>query len=189
MGQGFLIVEVSRSHSHTVHSAGFLWTNDEQRPLPDKTQHSQEANIHAPSDIQNRIRSNWVAANPRLQPRLHQFRQEIVPRRIYVPGNTKWIPRYSVKCSIFVSDFNRICIFWTDFYNKYPASNVLGIRPVEAVLINTDGQTDGHRNVTKLVGTFRHYANAPKKVSRRIGSYILPNIKEVSLGLNLIIFF
>ena len=118
-------------------------------------------------------------------PRLHQFRQEIVSRRIYVPGNTKWIPRYSVKCSIFVSDFNRICIFWTDFYNKYPASNVLGIRPVEAVLINTDG----HRNVTKLVGTFRHYANAPKKVSRRIGSYILRNIKEVSLGLSLIIFF
>jgi len=45
---------------------------------------------------------------------------------------------------------------------------------VEAVLINTEG----HRSMTKLIGTFRHYANAPNKVSRRIGSYSLCKIKR-----------
>jgi len=48
---------------------------------------------------------------------------------------------------------------------------------VEAVLLNPDGQMDGHRNMTKLIGTFRHYPNAPNNVSRRIGSYSLRDIK------------
>jgi len=29
MGQGFLIVEASRSHSDTPHSVGHLWTSDQ----------------------------------------------------------------------------------------------------------------------------------------------------------------
>ena len=48
---------------------------------------------------------------------------------------------------------------------------------MEAVLINLDGQMDGHRNMTNVIGTFRHYANAFNKVSRMTGSYILHNIK------------
>ena len=31
VGQGLLIVEVSRSHSDTPHSVGLLWTSDQQR--------------------------------------------------------------------------------------------------------------------------------------------------------------
>ena len=31
VGQGLLIIQASRSRSHTPHSVGFLWTND----LPD----------------------------------------------------------------------------------------------------------------------------------------------------------
>jgi hypothetical protein len=48
---------------------------------------------------------------------------------------------------------------------------------VEAALINPDGQTDRHRNMTKVTGTSRHYANSPNKEWRRIGSCILRNIK------------
>ena len=47
---------------------------------------------------------------------------------------------------------------------------------MEAALIYLDKQTDGHTNMTKLIGTFRHYANAPNKVPREIGTYILRNI-------------
>jgi hypothetical protein len=37
---GFLILEVSKSHSDTTHSVGLLWRviGSSQRPLPDKTQ-------------------------------------------------------------------------------------------------------------------------------------------------------
>jgi len=38
-------------------------------PIPDKTQHSQEANIHAPSRLQTRNPRNRAAADPRLRPR------------------------------------------------------------------------------------------------------------------------
>jgi hypothetical protein len=42
-----------------------------QGPLPDNTQHSQEANIHAPDEIQIHNSSKWVAADPRLRPHGH----------------------------------------------------------------------------------------------------------------------
>ena len=45
VGKGNLITEASQSHSDTAHSVGLLWTSDQQRLLPDNTQHLQECNI------------------------------------------------------------------------------------------------------------------------------------------------
>ena len=42
-----------------------------QRPLPDKTQHSQQTNIHAPGGIRTHDRSKRAAADLRLRPRGH----------------------------------------------------------------------------------------------------------------------
>jgi len=53
VGQGLLIVDVSRLPSDTPHSVGPLWRmiGSTQRHLPDKTQQSQERDIHAPGGI------------------------------------------------------------------------------------------------------------------------------------------
>jgi len=47
-GLARLIVGASRSHSDTSHSVGLLWIRDRplQRPLPHKTQCSQETDTH-----------------------------------------------------------------------------------------------------------------------------------------------
>ena len=46
-----------------------------QRPLPDNTQHSQQANIHAPGGIRNHDLSRRAAADLRLRPRGYWDRQ------------------------------------------------------------------------------------------------------------------
>jgi len=51
VGQGLIILEVSRSLSMTHHSrldSSGRVIGSSQRPLPDKTQHSQQTDIHAP---------------------------------------------------------------------------------------------------------------------------------------------
>jgi len=47
VGQGLLVIEASRSQSHTPQSAGLLWTNDQPdaETSPDNTQHSQETSM------------------------------------------------------------------------------------------------------------------------------------------------
>jgi len=45
--------------------------NPTQRPLPDKTQHSKETDIHAPGGIPTRHPSKRAAADPRFRPRGH----------------------------------------------------------------------------------------------------------------------
>ena len=40
------------------------------------------------------------------------------------------------------------------------------IRPVEAKWLHADGQTDRQTDMTKLVVTFRNFANAPKNARR-----------------------
>jgi hypothetical protein len=47
------------------------WSAQLKRPLPDKTQHSQETDIHAPSGIQTRSLSKWAGADPFLRLRDH----------------------------------------------------------------------------------------------------------------------
>jgi len=54
VGQGLLILEVSRSHSTTQHSrkdSSGRVISPSQRPLPDNTQHSQEKDIFGPGGI------------------------------------------------------------------------------------------------------------------------------------------
>ena len=61
-----------------------------------------------------------------------------------------------VKCLTFLTDFNQIGFFSPDF-PKSLTSNFKEIRPPGAALI-----TCGKTVVTKSIGAFRHYANAPK---------------------------
>ena len=69
---GLLILEVSRSHTTTHHnrydSSGRVISSS-QRPLPDNTQHSQQANIHAPGGIRTHDVSRRAAADLRLRSR------------------------------------------------------------------------------------------------------------------------
>ena len=61
VSQGLVIIEASRSYSNTPHSVGLLWTIDQpdaDRPLPDKTKHSQETDIHSYAGIRTRNPSN-----------------------------------------------------------------------------------------------------------------------------------
>jgi len=73
MGQVFNIIEDSRSHSDTPHSAGLLWTSNRriaetstwQCTTLTRKRHPQ------PSRIRNRNPSKRAAAEPRLRPRGH----------------------------------------------------------------------------------------------------------------------
>ena len=71
-GHGLLILEVSRSHTTTHHSrydSSGRVISASQRPLPDKTQHSQQKNIHAPGGIRTHDISRRAAVGLRLRPR------------------------------------------------------------------------------------------------------------------------
>ena len=69
VGQGLLIVEASRSHLKTRHireDSSARVISPTQRPLPDKTQHSQETDINYHDGIRTRNPSKRMAADPRL---------------------------------------------------------------------------------------------------------------------------
>ena len=57
LGQGRLIVDVSRSHSATPHTVGLLWTRDRSWPLPDNTKYSQQTDIMLPAGFEPAIPS------------------------------------------------------------------------------------------------------------------------------------
>ena len=62
---GAPILDVSRSHTTTQHSrqdSSGRVISSSQRPLPDKTRHSQQTNIHAPGGIRTHDLSRWAAA-------------------------------------------------------------------------------------------------------------------------------
>jgi len=59
IGQGLLIAEASRSHTHYTRQASpGLVISPLQRPLPDNTQHLQETDIHDPGGIQTHNSTN-----------------------------------------------------------------------------------------------------------------------------------
>ena len=55
-----------------THSVGLLGPT--QRPLPDNSQHSEEADIHVPGGIRTRNPSRRATADQRLRPRGHRDR-------------------------------------------------------------------------------------------------------------------
>jgi hypothetical protein len=58
---------------------------------------------------------------------------------------------------LFLSDFNTIRIFSTDFQKNTQLWNFIKIRPIEAQLFHADGRTD-----MKLIVAFHNIPNAPK---------------------------
>jgi len=70
----------------------------------------------------------------------------------------------NVKWPLFLSDYNEIWIFSTDFQKIPPISNFVEIRPVgvDFFLMHTDGwtETERSRDTTKLLVTFRKFAKA-----------------------------
>ena len=67
VGKVLLNTKASWSHSikqTTLHGTPLDEWSASQRPLPDKTQHSQETDIHVPGRIRNRNASNRTAAGP-----------------------------------------------------------------------------------------------------------------------------
>ena len=68
--------------------------------------------------------------------------------------------RLHVKYPLFLSDFNETLIFSTNFRKKAGISSSFKIRPVGAELFHVERQTD----ITKLIVTFRNFANAPDNV-------------------------
>jgi len=71
-GHGLLILEVSRSHTTTHHSrydSSGRVISSTQSPVPDKTQHSQQRDIHAPGEIRTNDLSKRVAADLHIRPR------------------------------------------------------------------------------------------------------------------------
>ena len=94
VGQGLLIIEDSWSHSDTPHSVEYTGRviRPTQRPLPDKTQHSQETDMHAPGGIRTHNPSKRGIADPRLSPRGHWDWQVTCMYTDYtLIGTTHWV--------------------------------------------------------------------------------------------------
>ena len=82
-GHGLLILEVSRSHTKTHRSrqdSSGRVISSSQRPLPDKTRHLQQTNIHDPGGIRTHDLSRRAAADLRLRPRGHWDRRKMIIR-------------------------------------------------------------------------------------------------------------
>ena len=80
-GHSLLIVEAYRSHTtkqRTQYNSPGRVIGSSQRPLPDKTQHSQQADIHAPGEIRTRTSSKLAAVEPRLRSCVHWDRPFIL---------------------------------------------------------------------------------------------------------------
>jgi len=74
-----LMADVSRSHTDTPHSVGFLWTRDQpDTETSDSTQHLHETDTNAPGLIRTRNPSKRAAADLRFRPHgrwnRHEFR-------------------------------------------------------------------------------------------------------------------
>jgi len=67
-----------------------------------------------------------------------------------------------------VPDFNQIWVFSTDLSQKSPILNFMEIRPVGAVLIHTDRQTDKESDEQDEVN--RHYLQLYKFASKLLNA-------------------
>ena len=73
--------EHTQTHSNWYDSSGSV-ISPTQRPLPDKTQHSHQRDIHAPGGIRTHNPSKQAAADPLLRPCGHWDRQNLLLRLI-----------------------------------------------------------------------------------------------------------
>ena len=71
--------------------------------------------------------------------------------------------RLRVKYLLLLSDFNQTRISSTDFSKI--VSYQISLNPSRGNLVVPCGQTDGNRDMTKLVVAFRNSKKAPKKIS------------------------
>jgi len=71
VGQGLLIIEASRPHTHTPHSVGLLWTSDRPDAETCARQNIQETGIHSPRGIRTGNPIKRVAAGTHLRPHGH----------------------------------------------------------------------------------------------------------------------
>jgi hypothetical protein len=53
-----------------------------------------------------------------------------------------------------VSDFNETLLFWTDFFKRGKAQNLIKIRSVAVELFHADGQTDRHEEANTRFSQF-----------------------------------
>ena len=88
-----------------------------------------------------------------------------IPRRIK-RDIIKIVYWYSCKAPVMLADCNETWIFWTRFSKNSQKSNFMKILPVGASCsLRTDGQTDrqtdGPTDMTKLIVALLNYANAP----------------------------
>ena len=78
--RGFTITH-THTHTHTPHSVGLLWMSDQpcaETSLCDNRQHPQETDSHVPGGIRTRNPSKRANVYPRLRPRIHWDRLEIL---------------------------------------------------------------------------------------------------------------
>ena len=86
------------THHRRLDSSGRV-ISPSQRPLPDKTQHSQQTDIHAPGGIRTHNLSRRAAADLRLRPRGHWDRHiNISYSRIFSTNNFICILYFNMYC-------------------------------------------------------------------------------------------
>jgi len=113
--QGFLIIEVSRSHSETLRSVGILWTSDQPDAETSTWQHvtlTRDRHAHPRRDS-NLLASKLAATDPRKRKRGHWDR---LLNKIYFYAD-KWpfsyIQRVVVSLEAFYNMRNIVVwIFW-----------------------------------------------------------------------------
>ena len=123
-GHGLLILDVSRSHTTTYNSrqdSSGRVISSSQRPLPDRTQHSQQTNIHSSGGIRTRDLNRRAAVDLLLKPRGHWDRQisySYIYIYIYIYGMYKE-PKIILALSVSTEDccdrryFLCLCVFVT----------------------------------------------------------------------------
>jgi hypothetical protein len=67
-----------------------------------------------------------------------------------------------IKYPLFLSDFNDIWTFSTDFRKNPHISYFMKLRPVGGELFHTGGRADRRTDTTKLIFALRNFANTPK---------------------------
>lgn len=91
VGLGILIIEISRSHSDTLHSVWLLWTSN--WPVAGtsvNTQHSQETSIHGPSRSRTSSCSKRADVDPRFRLHGHQDRLPHYWHILYIKEKLFW---------------------------------------------------------------------------------------------------